>query len=87
MDHHPPTRAGWERHRTALASHAHRAAQEADPAALADERAERIATAWRAGYRNTRALAAAVGVSPDTVRADLRSQGIDPATDRGAPIS
>ncbi|MFC7328539.1 hypothetical protein [Marinactinospora rubrisoli] len=82
-----PTRAGWERHRAALADHARRAAQHADPAALAEERADLVLSAWRAGYRNTRALAKSLGVSPETVHADLRFAGVDPATDRGAPPS
>ncbi|TMZ71231.1 hypothetical protein EMG21_27595 [Klebsiella pneumoniae] len=49
--------------------------------ALATDRAELMAAAWRAGERTIALLARHAAVSRDTVYADLRSQGIDP-TDR-----
>lgn len=53
---------------------------------LPTERAELIASAWRRGSRNVRALAEAADVARDTVYTDLRSMNIDP-TDRATHLS
>jgi AcrR family transcriptional regulator len=49
---------------------------------LPQERADLVAEAWRSGLRNVAELARDADVSRDTVYADLRSRGIDPAGHR-----
>ncbi|CAM5373348.1 putative protein OS=Streptomyces fumanus OX=67302 GN=GCM10018772_70650 PE=4 SV=1 [Streptomyces fumanus] len=52
---------------------------------LPDNRADLMAAAWWAGTRTIAGLAAAAGVSRDTVYEDLRARGIEPTDKEAAP--
>ncbi|MFE2314194.1 hypothetical protein ACFXC8_13525 [Streptomyces sp. NPDC059441] len=52
---------------------------------LPDNRSDLMAAAWWAGTRSIAGLAAAAGVSRDTVYEDLRTRGIEPTDKEAAP--